>query len=206
MDYIIEIIENVGYKGITEAVIIFLIAINVIILIVHLIKNARLNNQSEEKYIKKYLKGKQNARDIAQSYAQKNVLSFSEQDFYKKMQQEFKAYNVNIVFKVSLTDIFFVKNKNKHFETNYKQLITRDVDFLITDYEGKALAAIELKDMQLDATDKEDIKFKDALFMNKDIKLIYITKSEIYDFKEIKQTIREYMDLNKFMKEGKTNG
>ena len=206
MDYINEIIENIGYKGITEAVIIFLLAINVIILIVHLIKNARINNQSEEKYIKKYLKGKQNARDIAQSYAQKNVLSFSEQDFYKKMQQEFKAYNVNIVFKVSLADIFFVKNKNKHFEANYKQLITRDVDFLITDYEGKALAAIELKDMQLDATDKEDAKFKDAIFMNKDIKLIHITKSEVYDFKEIKQTIREYMDLNKFIKEGKTNG
>ena len=177
----------------------------VIILIVHLIKNARLNNQSEEKYIKKYLKGKQNARDIAQSYAQKNVLSFSEQDFYKKIQQEFKAYNVNIVFKVSLADIFFIKNKNKHFETNYKQLITRDVDFLITDYEGKALAAIELKDIQLDATDKEDIKFKDALFMNKDIKLIYITKSEIYDFKEIKQTIHKYMNLNKFRKKKKTN-
>lgn len=201
MDYINEIIENIGYKGITEAVIIFLLAINVIILIVHLIKNARINNQSEEKYIKKYLKGKQNARDIAQSYAQKNVLSFSEQDFYKKMQQEFKAYNVNIVFKVSLADIFYVKNKNKHFEANYKQLITRSIDFLITDYEGKALTAIEL-----DATDKEDAKFKDAIFMNKDIKLIHITKSEVYDFKEIKQTIREYIDLNKFMKEEKTNG
>lgn len=207
MDYISEIIEDIGYQGIAEGIIILLLAINVVILIVHLIKKAKLNSLSEEKYLKKYLAGKQKARDIAQSYAQKNILSFSEQDFYKKMCQELEAYNVNIVFKVSLANIFYVKYKDKHFETNLKQLLSRNVDFLIADYDGKALTAIELDDMQLDIEHKNDMEFKDAIFMNKDIKLIHITKSEAYDFKEIKQSIRDYMDLSKFMaKEGKTNG
>lgn len=199
MDYINEIIEDIGYQGIAEGIIILLLAINIIILIVHLIKKAKLNSLSEEKYLKKYLAGKQKARDIAQSYAQKNILSFSEQDFYKKMCQELEAYNVNIVFKVSLADIFYVKYKDKHFETNLKQLLSRNVDFLITDYDGKALTAIELDDMQLYTQHKNDMEFKDAIFMNKDIKLIHITKSEAYDFKEIKQSIRDYMDLNKFI-------
>lgn len=199
MDYISEIIEDIGYQGIAEGIIILLLAINVIILIVHLIKRAKLNSLSEEKYLKKYLAGKQKARDIAQSYAQKNILSFSEQDFYKKMCQELEAYNVNIVFKVSLANIFYVKYKDKHFETNLKQLLSRNVDFLIADYDGKALTAIELDDMQLDIEHKNDMEFKDAIFMNKDIKLIHITKSEAYDFKEIKQSIRDYMDLNKFI-------
>ncbi|CDD64233.1 topoisomerase DNA-binding C4 zinc finger domain protein [Firmicutes bacterium CAG:882] len=207
MDYIDEIIEDIGYQGIAEGIIILLLAINVVILIVHLIKKAKLNSLSEEKYLKKYLAGKQKARDIAQSYAQKNILSFSEQDFYKKMCQELEAYNVNIVFKVSLADIFYVKYKDKHFETNLKQLLSQNVDFLIADYDGKALTAIELDDMQLDIKHKNDMEFKDAIFMNKDIKLIHITKSEAYDFKEIKQSIRDYMDLSKFMaKEGNTNG
>lgn len=199
MDYIDEIIENISYQGIAEGIIILLLAINIIILIVRLIKKAKLNSLSEEKYLKKYLAGKQKARDIAQSYAQKNILSFSEQDFYKKMCQELEAYNVNIVFKVSLADIFYVKNKDKHFETNLKQLLSRNVDFLITNYDGKALTAIELDDMQLDTEHKNNMEFKDAIFMNKDIKLIHMTKSEAYDFKEIKQSIRDYMDLNKFI-------
>lgn len=199
MDYIDEIIEDIGYQGIAEGIIILLLAINIIILIVRLIKKAKLNSLSEGKYLKKYLAGKQKARDIAQSYAQKNILSFSEQDFYKKMCQELEAYNVNIVFKVSLADIFYVKYKDKHFETNLKQLLSRNVDFLITNYDGKALTAIELDDMQLDTEHKNNMEFKDAIFMNKDIKLIHITKSEAYDFKEIKQSIRDYMDLNKFI-------
>lgn len=207
MNYISDITDNIGYQGIAEAIIILLLIINMIILIVHIIKKAKHDGQSEEKYLKKYLEGKQKAKETAQSYAQKNMLSFSEQDFYKKIQQEFKAYNVNIVFKVSLADIFYVKEKNRNFESNYKQLLLRDIDFLITDYNGKALTAIELNEIQPDINERNDMEFKDALFMNKDVKLIHITKSEIYDFKEIKQTIRDYMDLNKFMaKEGKANG
>lgn len=194
MDFISELIEDYGYQAIIETILISLILINTIILIIRLIRNPKKPDKSS---VEKYLDKRQEERDIAQSYIQKKILTYSENEFYKQLKEELIKYDVNITCKVNLSDIFQTKKPENRAAGSKKLALTGNVDFLITDEEGNALTAIKL----LDNESEKERDFINSIFMHKDIKYIKIQQTDNYDFKEIKSTIRDYMNVDKFLAE-----
>ena len=86
------------------------------VLIIDKVRHKKVEDvqDEEEKNSKKY-DPEQDVEIIKANYVQTNLLTPTEYSFYKQLQNIIADYNIDILFKVRLADIFQVKYKNNSY-------------------------------------------------------------------------------------------
>ena len=165
------------------------------VLIIDKVRHKKVEDvqDEEEKNIKKY-DPEQDAEIIKANYVQTNLLTPTEYSFYKQLQSVTEDYNIDILFKVRLADIFQVKYKNKDYHKYFSRIKSKHIDFLLLDKNTvKPVIAIELDDASHNkpSSFKND-NFKNAIFSISSIKLIRIRVQKPYDFSELVKLMEPY--------------
>ena len=135
---------------------------------------------------------------IRQNYIQTPLLTPTEQSFYNKLKEALKHYDIEIHYKVRLADMFKVKYHNKFYDTNFARIMAKHMDFVITEKNtATAIIAIELDDPSHDqeSSAKND-NFKNTLFEYSNIRLLRMKVKQQYDFTELKQMLKEYLNVS----------
>lgn len=147
----------------------------------------------------KYRTSTQRETDIIkQNYVQTSMLTSTEQAFYNQLKEALKHYDIEIHYKIRLADIFKVKYRNKYYETNFSRIMAKHIDFIIADKsKAEAIIAIELDDASHEKEESyKNDTFKNILFEASDIRLLRIKVQPIYDFAELKQMLKSYLNVN----------
>lgn len=189
-----------------------LIGLLIIALIVYIIKKRTKNTNKEyNKYNtyngwknqqNKYKAPNQKEIDIIkQNYIQTAMLTPTEQVFYNQLKEALKHYDVEIHYKIRLADIFKVKYRNKYYETNFSRIMAKHIDFIVADKnKAEAIIAIELDDASHEKEESyKNDTFKNILFEASDIRLHRIKVQPIYDFTELKQMLKSYLNVSYVM-------
>jgi hypothetical protein len=120
------------------------------------------------------------------------VFTKSEWDFYIKLKEYLKEKNVILLSKVRLADFVWFKEKLYWYEfgKNFGAIAQKHIDFIITDYNWRILALIELDGYShnYDKTKNNDI-FKNELFESLKIPLIRYKSNFHYDFSNLEKII-----------------
>lgn len=135
------------------------------------------------------------------------MLTPTEQIFYNQLKEALKHYDIEIHYKVRLADIFKVKYHNRYYDTNFAKIMAKHIDFIIANkQEAKAIIAVELDDPShgKEESFKND-NFKNILFENSNIKLQRIKVQTIYDFTELKQMLKEYLNVSSVLNKESTS-
>lgn len=194
-----------------------LIGLIIIALIVYALKKRAQNinkkyndynntyNNNNDKYRnwqnrqRKYKTSTQRETDIIkQNYVQTSMLTSTEQAFYNQLKEALKHYNVEIHYKIRLADIFKVKYRNKYYETNFSRIMAKHIDFIVADKnKAEAIIAIELDDASHEKEESyKNDTFKNILFEASDIRLHRIKVQPVYDFTELKQMLKSYLNVS----------
>lgn len=186
-----------------------LIGLLIIALIVYIIKKRTKNTNKEynkhntyngwKNQQNKYKAPNQKEIDIIkQNYIQTAMLTPTEQVFYNQLKEALKHYDVEIHYKIRLADIFKVKYRNKYYETNFSRIMAKHIDFIVADKnKAEAIIAIELDDASHEKEESyKNDTFKNILFEASDIRLHRIKVQPIYDFTELKQMLKSYLNVS----------
>lgn len=165
------------------------------VLIIDKVRHKKVEDvqDEEEKNSKKY-DPEQDVEIIKANYIQTNLLTPTEYSFYKQLQNVVADYNIDILFKVRLADIFQVKYKNKDYHKYFARIKSKHIDFLLLDKNTvKPVIAIELDDISHNkqSSFKND-NFKNAIFSISSIQLIRIKVQKPYNFCELINALTPY--------------
>lgn len=150
----------------------------IIIILVSEIIMSKLNKNKENdyiEYISKNVKGK------------KTLLTNTEKQFYKMLQDICKKYELNIFTQVALNQIIKANDKKA-----FNQIGAKTIDFVLTDKETNIKICIELDDHSHDneKRQKRDI-IVNTLCSNAGIKILRIPIDNAFIVDRIDKTIKE---------------
>ena len=133
-------------------------------LLIILLRFARRSNELKREREKSLEKDTHNI-SIPLPYRGKYMLTKSEYQFYLVLKEICDEHNYLICPKVGLKDLANVTSKDNYYHW-FKKICSKHVDFVITDSNLKAFAAIELDDKSHKRSEvKERDKFKDDFFL-----------------------------------------
>lgn len=115
-------------------------------------------------------------------YKPKMLLTKTEYKFYMSIRPICEANNIRICPKVRLEDFIETTATGKEFNIYRNMIKSRHVDFLLTDYNLKIIAAIELDDYTHNYNKaKETDEFKNKLYNQINIPLYRINVNSNYE-------------------------
>lgn len=74
------------------------------------------------------------------------LMTYTEIKFFRQLKEYLKEKEVYIFTKVRLVDLVEIDNKESERFSAFAKIKSKHIDFIITDYKGKILKAIELDD------------------------------------------------------------
>jgi hypothetical protein len=122
--------------------------------------------------------------------AKESLLSKTEFDFYKQLQQALKGTEYTIQIKVGIQDIVHIPRDTEKYIVWLNKINKKHVDFLICDKNLKPIRAIELDDKthSLPSRIERDM-FVDEVFKSVSIPLEHINVSSRYNLDHLKKLI-----------------
>ena len=148
-------------------------------------------------YILALLSEKNNNKNVIDKplpyYAVKSILTDAELKFYRELINYVNDKSI-ICPKVSLSDIFKVKNADDEYMKYLNKIKSKHVDFIICGkYSLAPLYAVELDDSShLRQKRKERDEFVNKLYDSTGIKLIHIKVKKQYTPEDFAELIQEY--------------
>ena len=121
--------------------------------------------------------------------AKESLLSKTEFDFYKQLQQALEGMDYTILIKSGIKDIVQIPKNTENKRGWLNRIDKKHVDFLICDKDLKPLRAIELDDKthNLPSRIERDV-FVDEVFRSVSIPLEHINVSSKYNLDHLKKS------------------
>lgn len=115
------------------------------------------------------------------------IFTPTEQKFFHLLKQNVDTDKYNIFTKVRLKDVVYLKKASRDkYMPIFNQVSKKHLDFVITDWWGKVILAIELDDKYHNQEKvKKNDKFKDDIFKYMWVPLERFMVGNYYDFKRL---------------------
>lgn len=128
--------------------------------------------------------------EYSQAYYTSTILTETELNFYRQLYPLVEKYGYNINCKTRLADIFQIADTS-HKMHYLNMVMSKHIDFLITNFNSEPILAIELDDYthNFKEAEKNDT-FKNQIFRACNLKLTRVPVAQYYDLNGIEETLK----------------